>query len=115
MVNDVTHADMAVAGAGPDEHLVPLRVYLAVFTALMALTGLTVFAALRDLGALNTVVALGIACAKAVLVVLYFMHVRYSTKLTWAVVAGGFLWLILLLLMTLSDYITRGPGWLHYG
>jgi cytochrome c oxidase subunit 4 len=43
------------------------------------------------------------------------MHVRYSTKLTWAVVAGGFFWLLLLLLMTLSDYITRGPGWLHFG
>ena len=116
MVNDVTHADAAgYGGAQPAKHLVPLRVYFTVFAALMGLTALTVFAALNDLGPFNTVVALVIACIKAVLVVLYFMHVRYSSRLTWAVVLGGFFWLILLLLMTLSDYITRGPGWLHYG
>jgi len=49
------------------------------------------------------------------LVILYFMHVRYSSRLTWAVVAGGFFWLALLLLLTLGDYLTRGPGWLRYG
>lgn len=115
MMTDVTHVLADGPGTGPAGHQVSLRVYFAVFGALMVLTGLTVFAAMNDLGAFNTVVALVIACTKAVLVVLYFMHVRYSTKLTWAVVAGGFLWLILLLLMTLSDYITRGPGWLHFG
>jgi cytochrome c oxidase subunit 4 len=115
MVNDVTDANVEYGGAEPAKHLVPLRVYFTVFAALMVLTGLTVFAAMQDLGPLNTVVALAIACLKAVLVVLYFMHVRYSTKLTWAVIAGGFFWLLLLLLMTLSDYITRGPGWLHFG
>jgi cytochrome c oxidase subunit 4 len=115
MENNVTVADVEHGALEPALHQVPLRVYFAVFAALMALTALTVFAAMQDLGALNTVVALAIACTKAVLVVLYFMHVRYSTKLTWAVVAGGFLWLILLLLMTLSDYLTRGPGWLHFG
>ncbi|MEI6669387.1 MAG: cytochrome C oxidase subunit IV family protein [Acidobacteriota bacterium] len=111
----MTHAESAAGGADPAVHLVPLRVYLAVFTALMVLTALTVWAATVDLGPFNTVVALGIACTKAVLVVLFFMHVRYSTTLTWAVVAGGFFWLLLLLLMTLSDYVTRGPGWLHFG
>jgi cytochrome c oxidase subunit 4 len=115
MVNDVTDADAEYGGAEPSRHLVSLRVYFLVFAALMSLTGLTISAAMQDLGPLNTVVALVIACTKAVLVVLYFMHVRYSTRLTWAVVAGGFLWLILLLLMTLSDYLTRGPGWLHFG
>jgi len=115
MVNDVTHAEDVYGGAEAPRHLVPLRVYFAVFTALMVLTAVTVFAAMHDLGPYNTVVALVIACTKAVLVILYFMHVRYSSKLTWAVVLGGFFWLILLLLMTLSDYITRGPGWLHYG
>jgi len=115
MVTDLTHAVAESPGAGPAGHQVSLRVYFVIFGALMALTALTVVAAMKDLGDFNTVVALAIACTKAVLVVLYFMHVRYSTKLTWAVVAGGFLWLILLLLMTLSDYITRGPGWLHYG
>ncbi|MCX6537668.1 MAG: cytochrome C oxidase subunit IV family protein [Acidobacteria bacterium] len=115
MVNDVTHADVEYGGTERPKHLVPLRVYFAVFAALMTLTALTVFAAMQDLGPFNTVVALVIACTKAVLVVLYFMHVRYSTKLTWAVIAGGVFWLLLLLLMTLSDYITRGPGWLHFG
>jgi len=52
---------------------------------------------------------------KMLLVVLFFMHVRYSSRLTWAVVAAGFFWLGLLLLLTLSDYVTRGPGWLRYG
>lgn len=115
MVNDVTDANVDVSGAGPATHEVPLRTYFAVFGVLMTLTALTVFAAMQDLGPLNTVVALVIACTKAVLVVLYFMHVRYSTKLTWAVIVGGFFWLLLLLLMTLSDYLTRGPGWLHFG
>ena len=93
----------------------PLGLYIGIFLALMVLTGLTVSAAMTDLGPFNTVVALVIACTKAVLVVLFFMHVRHSSRVVWAVVAGGFFWLILLLLMTLSDYITRGPGWLHYG
>lgn len=115
MVNDVTHADVEYGEASPTSHLVSLRVYVAVFAALIALTALTVFAATRDLGAFNTVVALVIACTKAVLVVLFFMHLRYSARLTWAVIAGGFFWLLLLLLMTLSDYLTRGLGWLHFG
>jgi cytochrome c oxidase subunit 4 len=111
----MTHVEATDRWTEPAGHLVSVRVYFAVFGALMALTALTIFAATRDLGAFNTVVAMVIACTKAVLVVLYFMHVRYSTKLTWAVIAGGFLWLVLLLLMTLSDYLTRGPGWLHFG
>jgi cytochrome c oxidase subunit 4 len=115
MVTDVTHAPAEFGGAGPATHLVPLRVYFAVFGALMALTALTVWAALQDFGAFNIVVALALACTKGVLVVLYFMHVRYSTRLTWVVVAGGFFWLLLLLGLTLSDYLTRGPGWLHFG
>ena len=115
MVNDVPHADVEFGTSEAPSHQVPLRVYLAVFAALMTLTALTIFAATKDLGPFNTVVALVIACTKAVLVVLFFMHVRYSTRLTWAVVAGGFFWLLLLLLMTLSDYLTRGPGWLHFG
>jgi len=115
MLNNVTDPAVEYGATEPTPHFVPLRVYFSVFAALMVLTALTVFAATKDLGAFNTVVALAIACIKAVLVVLYFMHVRYSTKLTWAVIAGGFFWLLLLLLMTLSDYITRGPGWLHFG
>ena len=96
-------------------HLVPVRVYLTIFALLMILTGVTVGVSFIDLGAMNSVVAIVIAVIKMLLVVLYFMHVRYSTRLTWAVVAGGFFWLLLLLGLTLADYLTRGPGWLHYG
>lgn len=97
------------------KHLVPVSVYLTIFGLLMILTGVTVGVSFVDLGAMNAVVAIVIAVVKMLLVVLYFMHVRYSTRLTWAVIAGGFFWLLLLLLLTLADYATRGPGWLHYG
>jgi cytochrome c oxidase subunit 4 len=92
------------------EHIVSKKVYFVIFGALMALTALTVWAANIDLGSekLNTVVALVIAVTKAMLVVLYFMHVRYSSRLTWVVVAGGFLWLMIMVGLTLSDYLSRG-------
>jgi cytochrome c oxidase subunit IV len=96
-------------------HLVSPRTYVTIFLLLMVLTAVTVGAAFLDLGPFNTLVALLIACTKMMLVVLYFMHVRYSSRLTWAVVGAGFFWLALLLLLTLSDYVTRGAGWLTYG
>ena len=95
------------------EHIVPTRIYYLIFAALMVGTYLTVQAAFLDLGPLNTVVALAIACAKAVLVVLYFMHVRYSTRLTWAVVVGSVFWLGILLALTMGDYLTR--PWRTFG
>jgi cytochrome c oxidase subunit 4 len=95
------------------EHIVPTRVYYTIFAALMVGTYLTVQAAFIDLGALNTVVALAIACTKAVLVVLYFMHVRYSTRLTWAVVVASVFWLGILLALTFGDYLTR--PWRTFG
>ena len=79
------------------DHIVPTRVYYVIFAALMVGTSLTVQAAFVDLGPLNTVVALAIAVIKATLVVLFFMHVKYSTRLTWAVVAGSVFWLGILL------------------
>jgi cytochrome c oxidase subunit 4 len=91
-------------------HVEPKKVYLRVFAALMVFTVVTVWASTVDLGPLNIVVALVIAVCKALLVVLFFMHVRYSRPLTQIVVAGGFLWLIILLVLTLSDYFSR--GWL---
>jgi cytochrome c oxidase subunit 4 len=66
-----------------------------------------------DLGPLNIVAALGIAVFKATLVVLFFMHAKYSTKLTWAVVLGSIFWLGILLTLTMSDYLTR--AWRTYG
>ena len=88
-------------------HVVPVRTYLIVFAALMVGTYLTVQAAFIDLGPFNAAVALAIAVVKAVTVVLFFMHVKYSTRLTWAVVAGGVFWLGILLALTYGDYLTR--------
>ena len=95
------------------DQIVPTRVYYLVFAALMAGTYLTVQAAYFDLGPLNTVAAVGIAIIKATLVVLFFMHVKYSSRLTWAVVAGSLFWLGILLVLTYSDYLTR--AWGTYG
>ena len=89
-------------------HVVSLKIYFAVFTSLMILTALTVAVAYYDLGPLNTILALSIAVTKAALVILYFMHVRYSPSLTKLVVAGSFLWLFILLSITMSDYLSRG-------
>jgi cytochrome c oxidase subunit 4 len=91
-------------------HVVPIRIYVIIFTSLMVLTATTVAAAYMDLGPLNTVVALVIAVSKATLVILYFMHLRYSSSLTRLVVAGSFLWLLILLVITMTDYWSR--GWL---
>ncbi len=91
------------------EHIVSRTIYFVIFAALMVLTVATYLVALVDLGRLNAVVALAIAVTKAVLVVLFFMHVRYSTRLTKIVVIAGFFWLALLIVLTLADYFTR-PG-----
>ena len=96
------HADLG------HEHITPLSVYFGIFGALMVLTAITVAVAWVDLGSLNILVALGVAVFKATLVVLYFMHLKYSSKLTWIVVAAGLFWLVILLAMTMVDYITRG-------
>ncbi len=82
--------------------------YYAVFAALIVGTALTVAVAFIDLGALNNVLMLGIAMTKALLVVLFFMHVRWSTRLTWVVAASGFFWLLILFGLTMQDYLTRG-------
>jgi len=83
------------------------RVYVAIFAVLLALTAVTTAVAYVDLGLMNVVVMLAIAVVKAVLVILFFMHVRYASRLTWLVVASGFVWFGLLVLFTLSDVLTR--------
>ncbi len=88
-------------------HLISLKIYLGVFGTLMVLTGVTVWVAFHNLGPLNAVVALTIATCKAVLVILYFMHARYSSKITWLVIVSGFFWLGILLVLTMTDYLTR--------
>jgi cytochrome c oxidase subunit 4 len=94
-------------------HIVPTRVYYLIFAVLMVGTAITVGVAFVDLGPFNAIVALTIAVLKATLVVLFFMHVRYSTRLTWAVVVGSIFWLGILLTLTFSDYLTR--SWRTYG
>lgn len=91
-------------------HVLPLSVYWGVFLALVVGTLVTVWSATLDLGVWNTPIALAIACTKALLVILYFMHVKYSTKLTWLFVAAGFLWFLIMVVITMTDFISR--GWL---
>ncbi len=89
-------------------HVAPKSMYYLVFMALMVGTVLTVVAAKFDMGPLNNIVMLTIACAKATLVILFFMHVRWSSRLTWVVAMSGFLWLIILFSLGMSDYMSRG-------
>ncbi len=93
------------------EHIVPVRIYVLIFLALLTGTGLTVWAGRIDFpGPLNVIIALTIAVIKATLVVLYFMHVRYSSRLIWVVFASALFWLGILFALTFSDYWSR--GWL---
>ena len=90
------------------EHIVPVRVYLVIFLSLMAGTALTIWAGLQDFpGQLNVIIALTIAVIKATLVVLYFMHVRYSSRLIWVIFASALFWMGILFALTFSDYWTR--------
>src|ERR1700734_1137780 len=93
------------------ERIVSPMVYLAIGGTLLVFTAITVGASLIDLrGDLNAVVALAIACIKMTLVVLFFMHVKYSSKLTKLTVAAGFLTFCVLITMTMTDYISRAWG-----
>jgi cytochrome c oxidase subunit IV len=88
-------------------HVASVKSYVAIFVALLCLTGLTVGVAYVDLGAMNTVIALAIAASKMLLVMLFFMHLKYSSRLTKLAVLAAFFWLGLLLTFTLSDVFTR--------
>jgi cytochrome c oxidase subunit 4 len=89
------------------EQHVSLRTYWVIFAALMVLLVLTVGVAQFQLGALSVAVALTIAVVKAVLIILYFMHVRYSPRLIWMIVAAAFFWVLIMLGFIFSDYLTR--------
>jgi cytochrome c oxidase subunit IV len=102
------------------EHVVPVSTYLLVFLALMFGTGLTTWVAYIDLGKWNTVVALVIAFCKMILVVLFFMHVKYATGLTRVIIIAGFFWLGIMITLSCSDELTRAweivpQGWLGNG
>jgi len=88
-------------------HIVPAKTYIFIWAALMLLLLLTWGVAQFDLGPFNVIAALAIAVTKMLLVILIFMHVRYSSRLTWIFVAAGFIWLLIMIDLTLSDYLTR--------
>ena len=90
-----------------EHHLVPTKYYFGVFGLLMVFTALTVFVAKYDMGQLNIIVALTIAVIKATAVVLIFMHVRWSSKLTQVIIIAGLFWLVILLALTMADYLVR--------
>ena len=96
------------------DHVVSLRTYFAVFISLLVGTGLTVLAASVDMKWLNTPIALTIAVIKATLVILFFMHVKYSSRLTQVIVAASLFWLGIMLTFTLSDYFFRGHDMVMY-
>ena len=91
-----------------ENHIVSPRVYLAVFAILIVMTWTTTAVSFIDLGPWNTVAALGIAVFKATLVVLFFMHIKYSRPLMRLVIGGGLFWLAILISLTLADFVSRG-------
>jgi len=98
------------------EHVASIKSYVLIFVTLLVLTGVTIAVAFVDLGVVNTVAALAIAGIKASLVVLYFMHLKYGNPLSKLFWVAGLLWLSILLVFTMNDYLTRGwqlqpQGW----
>ena len=88
-------------------HVVPQKVYWLVFATLLCMTLITVDVAFYHFGWLNLPIALGIATFKATIVVMYFMHVKYSPRLTWLFALAGVFWFVILIVLTFSDYLTR--------
>ena len=93
-----------------EHHIVPIPVYVAVFLTLIVLTWVTAWVSTIDLGRMNTVVALAIACFKALIVVLYFMHVKYGSRVIKLTVIAGLYWMGIIFALTLGDYLTRAWG-----
>lgn len=89
-------------------HIAPKSLYFSIFAALIVLTGVTVGITYVDLGELNLIVAMGIACTKALLVVVFFMHMRWSPRLTHVTAITAIAFLVILFAFTLSDYFSRG-------
>jgi cytochrome c oxidase subunit IV len=97
----------ATGGHEPREHIVPIKTYAMICLTLLVLTFVTYRVALVNLGPFNVVVAIVIACFKAALVVLFFMHAAYAPRRTRLVIVSGIVWLFLLLGLTLADYFMR--------
>ncbi len=101
------HVDAGGETNHPQHHVVSWRVYLAIFAGLCVLTAVSVIVTGYDFGELNLLVALGVSVAKSTLVVLYFMHARYSPKLTGVVIAAALAFFMILVFLTLTDYVSR--------
>ena len=91
-----------------EHHIVPVRNYVVIFLILMVLTGTTVWVSTIEMGEWNVVVAITIAIVKATLVLLFFMHVKQGSSLTKLFAFAGFFWLMILLIITMTDYMSRG-------
>jgi cytochrome c oxidase subunit 4 len=104
----VTTDASTASPASAQGHVVPLPIYFAVFAVLLVFTGVTAAVAFADLGRFNVAVALTIAVIKASLVLLYFMHLRYSSRLTLLFVGIAFFWLGTMIVLTMSDIVSRG-------
>lgn len=91
-------------------HIVGPKVYGTILLALLILTGVTTGVAFLDLGILNPIAAVGIACIKATLVILFFMHIRYSSRLMMMTITAGIFTFLVLITLTLSDYMSRAWG-----
>ena len=98
-----------------EQHPASKDTYYRVWAILMVLLLITAGAAYINLGPLNTIVAMTVAVCKALLIILFFMHIRYGSRLTWIFAGAGFFWLVLLLTLTMSDYLSRSwlpvTGW----
>ncbi len=93
------------------EYIVPRTTYVTVFIVLAILTVATALIAFLDLGVFSPIIALTIAIIKATIVVMFFMHLWYSDKLTWIVWGAALFWLGIMFVLSMSDYLTRGWGW----
>jgi len=92
--------------AGGD-HIVSPKIYVTIWLILLAFTGITVAAAYQNFGIFNPIIALAIACTKATLVILFFMHVKYSPKMIALVIGCGLFFLSILMVLTCADYLSR--------
>lgn len=104
------HASEKIDPEHQEVHIVGPKVYLTVFAALIVLTFVTTGVAFIDLGIFNPIIALAIACIKASIVVLFFMHIRYSSRLLKMTVIAGLFTFFLLITLTSTDYISRAWG-----
>jgi len=102
--------DVNAGHAENEQHIVSPKVYFLIFMALLVCTALTIGASYLEMGPWNPVVAIAIACVKATLVVLFFMHIKYSSKLMKLTVGAGLFTFLILVGMSLSDYFTRAWG-----